>query len=43
MTSQTVLTLWAWLEAILPTASPTIPALPHQPSYPEDLPSWEQQ
>ena len=41
MTSQTVLTLWAWLDATLLTAA--LLALAWHPTDPEDHPTWEEQ
>jgi len=43
MTSQTVLTLWAWYDALLLSTALTILALTHNPADPEDHPTWEEQ
>ena len=43
MTSQTVLTLWAWLDALTLLAALTILALTWHPADPEDHPTWEEQ
>ena len=43
MTSQTVLTLWAWWNALTLTAALTILALTRNPADPADHPTWEEQ